>query len=200
MKNRKQMWEQIAKILREKHNGNFTGVQCENRWKVMERNYKKTKDNNKKTGRAPKFFEYEAHLDEIYIKKKNIVPVVLLSSGDAIKPSKSESSTSIKDCQNEKENQILNETSRANENFDHDYGKIKQNISSNSNTTQKKRRNAKPNVLESLRQDLRDYHKEKIKIDKQKLEQTIRRNNAIEERNRLIQRFLDANGSVPSIL
>lgn len=70
MKNRKQMWEQIAKILREKHFGNFTGVQCENRWKVMDRNYKKTKDNNKKTGRAPKFFEYETYLDEIYIKKR----------------------------------------------------------------------------------------------------------------------------------
>lgn len=69
MKNRKQLWEQIAKILHEKHYGNFTGVQCENRWKVLERNYKKTKDNNK-TGRAPKFFEYEEHMDDIYIKKK----------------------------------------------------------------------------------------------------------------------------------
>lgn len=119
--------------------------------------------------------------------------MVLLSSGDVVKPV-------IKDCQHQKDNQVLKEGSFENENYEHDYGKLKQKVCSNSNSISKKRKNRKQSVLEGLREDFREYHKEKIKFEKQKLEQTIRKNNAIEERNKLIQRFLDAHGSVPSIL
>lgn len=53
---------------------------CENKFKVLERNYKKNKDNNNKTGRGRRVFEFENEMDEIFERKKNVNPTLLLSS------------------------------------------------------------------------------------------------------------------------
>lgn len=47
----------------------ISAAKCENRWKVLERNYKKVVDNNNKTGRGRKTFNYETKFDEIFGKK-----------------------------------------------------------------------------------------------------------------------------------
>lgn len=77
----------------------ISASKCENRWKSLERNYKKVVDNNNKSGRGRKVFEYEEEFDIIYEKKKNITPTVFLSSNSSI----------VADCKNK--NDILNDQS-----------------------------------------------------------------------------------------
>lgn len=66
IKNMKRLWELIA----EKMNGPVTPAQCENKWRILERAYKKYIDNQKSTGRARKFFEYAEEMDLIFKGKK----------------------------------------------------------------------------------------------------------------------------------
>ncbi|CAH1965454.1 unnamed protein product [Acanthoscelides obtectus] len=80
------MYEEIAKELRQKTNQNITGSDCENIWKHLERMFKKYVDNNNKTGRGRREFEYAEAMEDILGKKRNIHPVVLLSSDTIIHP------------------------------------------------------------------------------------------------------------------
>lgn len=80
IRNLKKMYEEIAKELRNKTKQNITASNCENRWKHLERTYKKITDNNKKTGRGRKDFEYADIMQEILGKKRSINPVILLAS------------------------------------------------------------------------------------------------------------------------
>ncbi|KAL1489640.1 hypothetical protein ABEB36_013584 [Hypothenemus hampei] len=63
IRNLKKLFEIISLELHKIHNIDVSPSNVENRWRVLERNYKKFVDNNKKTG-----------------KKKNIHPPLLLSS------------------------------------------------------------------------------------------------------------------------
>ncbi|KAJ8964434.1 hypothetical protein NQ314_004913 [Rhamnusium bicolor] len=67
----------------------ISGTSCENRWKVLERNYKKYIDNSKLTGRGRKVFEYADITHTILGSKKNIHPVLLLSSNTINTPEES---------------------------------------------------------------------------------------------------------------
>ena len=69
IKNLKKMWEVIATDINKSHNFNVSAAHCENRWRVVERSYKKFIDNNKQTGRGRKVFEYETVLNEIFTQK-----------------------------------------------------------------------------------------------------------------------------------
>ncbi|CAH1183030.1 unnamed protein product [Ceutorhynchus assimilis] len=69
IKNIKMLWEKIANELAKLHII-VTPNNCLNRWKVLERNFKKFVDNQNKTGRGRKYFEYEAEMSEIFGKKK----------------------------------------------------------------------------------------------------------------------------------
>lgn len=73
IRNQKKMWELIANDLKSK-NVNVTPSHCENKWRVMERNYKKFIDNNKKTGRGRCEFTYAEEMAEILGKKKMSFP------------------------------------------------------------------------------------------------------------------------------
>ncbi|KAL1492577.1 hypothetical protein ABEB36_010817 [Hypothenemus hampei] len=77
MKNIKQLFEKISKELKYKLKQNITPSNCQNRWKHLERMYKKYVDNNNKIGRGRKSFEYAEVMGEILGKKKNIHPVIL---------------------------------------------------------------------------------------------------------------------------
>lgn len=80
MKNFKAMWEVIAKEISNVLNTEISTKNVENRWKVLERNYKKFEDNQKSTGRGRKFFEFHKVMEEIYGKKKNITPKIIIGS------------------------------------------------------------------------------------------------------------------------
>lgn len=80
MKSLKKMWEVIAAHIQAKYHLKYSPQHCENRWRVLERNYKKYIENNSKTGRGRKYFEFANEMDEIFKTKRNIHPEILLSS------------------------------------------------------------------------------------------------------------------------
>ena len=73
------MFEEVAKDLKQKTGCLVTDPNCENRWKHLERMYKKYIDNNSKTGRGRKEFEYAEEMHKI-LGKKNIAPTLVLAS------------------------------------------------------------------------------------------------------------------------
>ncbi|KAF2880861.1 hypothetical protein ILUMI_25316 [Ignelater luminosus] len=76
--------DNVNKVHREKLNKVFktktTTANCENRWRVVDSNYKKYINNNGKTGRGRKNFEFLSEIKEIFGQKKNIDPDTVLSS------------------------------------------------------------------------------------------------------------------------
>ncbi|XP_050516467.1 uncharacterized protein LOC114340190 [Diabrotica virgifera virgifera] len=85
MKSLKKMWQVIAsKFI--SMGLNYSALNCENRFKVLERNYKKFVDNQNKTGRGRRVFEYFEEMNELYGGKKNVFLRVLLTATEAIVP------------------------------------------------------------------------------------------------------------------
>lgn len=69
----KQMWGVISKELSEQLEMNISPNHCKNRWRVVERNYKKFVDNQNSTGRDKKYFEYEEEMNRLFAKKKILI-------------------------------------------------------------------------------------------------------------------------------
>ncbi|KAG5864966.1 hypothetical protein JTB14_027572 [Gonioctena quinquepunctata] len=86
IKNLKKMFEEIAKEIKRITKTGITGTNCENRWKVLDRNYKEFIDNSKLTGRGRKVFEYAEIMHSI-LEQKKMYPVLLLSSDTINTPS-----------------------------------------------------------------------------------------------------------------
>lgn len=63
------MWEVIAGCINQKLKINVSASNCENKWRVFDREYKKYVDNKNKTGGGQKFFEFTDEMDEIFRKK-----------------------------------------------------------------------------------------------------------------------------------
>ncbi|XP_050516543.1 uncharacterized protein LOC126891413 [Diabrotica virgifera virgifera] len=80
IKSLRRMCEEIAKEMRQETKKNVSPSNCANRWKHLERMYKKVKDNNAKTGRGRKTFEYWEELDDILGKQKNMNPILAIAS------------------------------------------------------------------------------------------------------------------------
>lgn len=74
---------------------NVTPPQCENRWRVLERAYKKFIDASKKTGRARQYFEYENEMNHVFCGKKFILNFLstdtILSLPECLKTNKNTS-------------------------------------------------------------------------------------------------------------
>ncbi|KAI4467729.1 myb/sant-like dna-binding domain [Holotrichia oblita] len=86
IRNMKKLWEIVSEEINIKLKWNTTPANVENRWRVLERNFKKYMDNKNKTGRGRKNFEYAQHMEEIFQTKRNINPEILLSSDTVQKP------------------------------------------------------------------------------------------------------------------
>ncbi|KAJ8934833.1 hypothetical protein NQ314_013181 [Rhamnusium bicolor] len=80
----KKLWELVARDISNEFRITIAANKCENCFKVLQRNYKKVVDNNNQTGRGRKVFEYEKEMDEIFEGRRNIHPVVLLSSNNEV--------------------------------------------------------------------------------------------------------------------
>lgn len=85
IRNFKKLWEKISNIFKETYGVNVAAAHCENRWRVLERNFKKWIDNKNQTGAGRKFFEYAEEMNQIIGKKKNINPSVILSTSTIAK-------------------------------------------------------------------------------------------------------------------
>lgn len=162
VKNMKRLWEIIAEFINKEIGVNFTHAHVENRWRVIERNYKKTVDNNNKTGRARKFFEYEKEMDEIFAKKHNVNPELLLST-----------ETVEHEC---KENQ--GET----------ISTMTEEITKKRKRIDSKKKITRCDILEEMRKDKKTYYdhilviqKEKLEIEKQKLKEKQTKNELLQK-------------------
>ncbi|XP_025994845.1 uncharacterized protein LOC113004769 [Solenopsis invicta] len=72
------MWKRISDEM--KNSGyNVTLIQIENKWKTLERQYKKVISNNNKTGRGRITCSYQMELTEILGKSHKIVPLAVAS-------------------------------------------------------------------------------------------------------------------------
>ncbi|KAJ8968847.1 hypothetical protein NQ314_002062 [Rhamnusium bicolor] len=171
IRNLKKLWEVIAVEINNIMKINVSATHCENKWRVLDRGYKKYVDNQNKTGRGKKYFEFIEEMDAIFKKKKNIHPEILLSN---------ESEDHLPEVHNITEVETPETTQVVTE------------------TPKRSRCSAVLNrnkILENMRKDRVEYQKqrlqieqEKLEIQKQKLEQIKKRNKLIEERNDLLKR------------
>ncbi|KAF5272268.1 hypothetical protein FQR65_LT17470 [Abscondita terminalis] len=79
IKTLKQMWNIIGAEISSR-GYLYTPQQCENKWKSLERCFKKTIENKKKTGRGRKNCPYERELGDILLERASIVPPLVVSS------------------------------------------------------------------------------------------------------------------------
>lgn len=60
------MWEKLAHEISSAFRCEMSALQVENKWKTMERAYKKTKMRNGSTGRPPTACEFEEYEQQIF--------------------------------------------------------------------------------------------------------------------------------------
>lgn len=70
IKNLKKMWEIISEEMSLIYEMKIHPNNCENRWRVLERNYKKYFENKNGTGRGKKYFEFSEEMDKLFAHKK----------------------------------------------------------------------------------------------------------------------------------
>ncbi|XP_050516629.1 uncharacterized protein LOC126891495 [Diabrotica virgifera virgifera] len=85
IRNLKKLWELIANEINKNLLLNVSPSHSENKWRVLERGYKKFIDNQNKTGRGRKFFEFKDEIDSIFKKRGNVHPEILASTSKVIK-------------------------------------------------------------------------------------------------------------------
>ncbi|XP_075546456.1 uncharacterized protein LOC142579779 isoform X2 [Dermacentor variabilis] len=78
---KKAMWEKLAQEINQEFQCHMTPLQVENKWKSMERAYKKTKIKNSSSGHSRAACEYEGELSEVLEREHHITPVALLAPG-----------------------------------------------------------------------------------------------------------------------
>nr|CAH7763115.1 unnamed protein product [Callosobruchus chinensis] len=65
IENFKKLWELIAKEINDMLKTSNSPNHVENRWRVVERAYKRFVDNKNKTGRISKIFEFQEQMDDM---------------------------------------------------------------------------------------------------------------------------------------
>lgn len=212
----KQMWQVIANEIKSITGDNLNASHCENRWKVLERNYKAFVDNKRKTGRGRKIFEFSTEMDNIFHKKKNINPEIILESNTVEQLVMETVETHLQD---DLANHPINETREVNtqnrevQNINSDVGRSSepgnlnrelQNINAdvvrssepgNPNVQKKTDRKSTLKKRNSILEDIREeksstmlaLHTERVALERSKIAEMTRRNNLLEERNRILK-------------
>ncbi|KAL1488143.1 hypothetical protein ABEB36_015101 [Hypothenemus hampei] len=184
IRNLKKLFEIISLELHKIHNIDVSPSNVENRWRVLERNYKKFVDNNKKTGRGRVTFDYAKEMEEILGKKKNIHPPLLLSS-DTIDHMIETSSKKLnlipaigEEMLNEEELHGTEEPSTSSSDTA---------IASEVSVKNSRSSRLKTGRITKSKFDKIHYQKEKLDILKKYYDEKKRRNNLLEKRNSLIE-------------
>ncbi|KAH6934182.1 hypothetical protein HPB50_021484 [Hyalomma asiaticum] len=88
LRNKKQLFLLLTDMLNEEFECCMSVVQVTNKWKSLERAYKRTRDNNKKSGSAALECSFEEDLSEFMEKQHHMNPVVTFTQGRRIVPDK----------------------------------------------------------------------------------------------------------------
>ncbi|CAG9760158.1 unnamed protein product [Ceutorhynchus assimilis] len=194
----KKLWEIIAEILNKEFHLKLTASQVENKWRTLLRAYKNVTDNNNKTGRGRKVFQYQEEMDIIFCKKKNINPEVLLSNETIVAIPESITSTT----QNKKDEHNSESPLSSRMEFVSDTPTHSEMPMKNSDLEQRsikiKRIVSRNDVLEKIRLDRQKQHEqivrkieERIQLQKQKLTERKWQNYIQEERNTILRKYLE---------
>lgn len=154
---------------------------CENRWRVLERNFKKYIDNNNKTGRGRKDFVFADEMNDILGKKNNVFPELLLSTDTIIHLQDEQNASACEQAE------ILKDS----------------NTEVTTNSTMPKRRNRKfkrklkSDTLEEMRKDRQEYYEKRLKLETEKLlieyEKLLgkkAKNDLIKDKDELLSKFV----------
>lgn len=170
----KQMWAIISDEMSQTYKMKINPNNCENRWRVLERNYKKYAENKNSTGQGKKYFEFSEEMDQIFAHKKNVHPEILLSSEE------------VHDVLNFSEQDVCPtqgpsgpSTSKKNTN--------ENIIIYQEEVTKKKKLRKKISTIEKIRQDRLNYQQKRLEIENEKLQLLKNRNELIKERNVILQ-------------
>lgn len=197
IKNLKKMFEEIAKEIQSITKTNISGTNCENRWKVLERNYKKYLDNSKLTGRRRKMFDYADIMHGILGKKRNIHPVLLLSSNtidvpegsarDEIMETSMEAEPNTIEQVNEQVNSVTEIKQKA---VAPEIKRKAKTVTSNVLRKNEKSRTLKSNLLREIRTDRKEYYKKRLEIEEKNHLERKRKNYLLEKHNILFETYL----------
>lgn len=172
MKNFKAMWDVISKEISNMLKMEISAKNAENRWKVLERNYKKYVDNQNSTGRGRKYFEFHMEMEDIYGKKRNIRPEILLGSETVHVPTEEIVTDEIS-----AETTINQETEKSKVINDKDL--------------RKKNTKRKRTILQQIREDKVEYQEKRFnfleKVHEDLLSILRERNKIEEERNEILK-------------
>ncbi|KAJ8912231.1 hypothetical protein NQ315_009055 [Exocentrus adspersus] len=185
------MFEEISKEIKQITDKNISPTNCENRWRVLERAYKKYVSDNNRTGAARKEFEYADIMHNILGKKKNIHPEVLLSSETA-----GNIDTVITTSETPADSNII-------------FNDVTPVTATTSQTTIKKKQPAEkklyPNkklkcqLLKQIRRHRQDYYNKRLEQENKKLEEKIKKNKLFEERNEILKDLINMDQVHPSV-
>ncbi|KAL1509937.1 hypothetical protein ABEB36_004601 [Hypothenemus hampei] len=170
MKNFKKMYEEISKEMKRKTGKNITPTNCANRWRVLERAYKKYVADSNKTGAARKQFEYSEIMNNILGKKKNVHPELLLSS-TTIDPMPISSDIDEGETTPIASSEIKSKSQEVPKKSEKKY----------------QNRTLKSNLLREIREDRRQYYKKRLEQEDQKLQQKVKENKILEEKNQILK-------------
>lgn len=179
IRNFKKLWETIAQELNKLLKTNYSASQCENKWRVLERGYKKFVDNKNKTGRGRKFFEYAEEMDIIFQKKRNVHPVLLLSSTTVTPFNEEDDGSSTSGLRLEVPRELI---PSAEPSWQNEYVSQAKPTQSTPGSSQQngymtpKKKNFKSTIItrnkiiDEMRRDRAAYYKERLAIEREKLE------------------------------
>ncbi|KAL1480883.1 hypothetical protein MTO96_050668 [Rhipicephalus appendiculatus] len=78
------MWQNIAMMIAAEFGGTMTALQVENKWKSLERAYKRTKNKNGSSGHSRASCEFEEELRDVLEKEHHVSPTILLAPGNMV--------------------------------------------------------------------------------------------------------------------
>lgn len=168
IKNIKSMWNIIAAEISIILSSNISYKNCENRWKVLDRNYKKWVDNQNSTGRGRKFFEFAEEMNSVYGKKKSVHPELCLATETQHFPTHE-----IEDAGTENVPQI--HTAVVDENQ-------KEPVSTKGEAIRRKILKKRKSVLEQIREDRLKFQEKRLKFLEEAHDKTI---SVLQERNKI---------------
>lgn len=173
------MFEEISKEMKNETGKNITPSNCENRWRVLERSYKKYILNINKTGSARRDFEYAEVMQKILGQKKNINPEIVLSSETV---------------------DLLVETAQTSEHTEPllpdattipTASKQKHPPLKMTSKNLYKNKALKCQLLKDIRSDRQQYYDKRIAQEDTKIAEKIRKNNLLKENNDILINIVD---------
>lgn len=183
----KVLYEMIANTLNIEFGLKLTGAQVNNKFQCLVRSYKAIVDNNKKTGRGRKFFEFEEEMEQIFHKSKRINPEILLSESEEIRSTHTEKPVPQKNVllttMQLDEPKVVQEEYKTN-----DPEPVLNYVRKSAGNV--KRKGTKIDVLELIRKDKDKFYEQYIKIQNSKIVELIRKNDLLEEKNKLLKEYL----------